>query len=276
MYYFVLALLCSIGCLVGLFTFAFLKGRRKKGGISAIGLFLGAVVFAILGAEQDATQAGWKSALDKQNAAEAGITDPRIYELKKAEIEANIKSKADATEAEKTDAENKKRDEEAKEATFYSLPADQAAVIAAVNTAKEKYAQVDNDLAKGGVRRERAREICKAASPGTIKGWIGTLSELDTNSEGLGVVQISISENVTVRTMNNAFSDIGSDTLIDPDSDLFKKLSALTEGQKVKFSGTLVSPMKDVDCLFEISLTMDGAMNDPEFIIRLSDVETYQ
>ncbi len=104
------------------------------------------------------------------------------------------------------------KDREAKENVFYAQPSDELAVIQAVANAKAQYGNAQNDLAKGGIRRDRARAICNAVSSRRISGWTGTLTELTTNGDGLGVVTIAIADDVSVQTMNNAFSYITSKT----------------------------------------------------------------
>jgi hypothetical protein len=59
-------------------------------------------------------------------------------------------------------------------------------------------------------------------------------------------------------------------TLIDPASALFAKASALSEGQQVLFSGSFQH--SDTDCVEESSLTMDGSLTEPAFIVRFFDI----
>src|SRR4051812_28897335 len=65
-------------------------------------------------------------------------------------------------------------------------------------------------------------------------------------------------------------SDISDQTLIDPGSALFAKISTLKVGQKVVFSGTFTR--SETDCIKETSLTLSGSINKPEFILRFSEV----
>uniref|UniRef100_UPI00261FA915 hypothetical protein n=1 Tax=uncultured Rhizobium sp. TaxID=155567 RepID=UPI00261FA915 len=64
MLYGLLVLGCLLGCLVGLFYFIFKKGKRKKGGISALVLLVAALVFAGFAADDRAKKAGWESESD--------------------------------------------------------------------------------------------------------------------------------------------------------------------------------------------------------------------
>ena len=73
-----------------------------------------------------------------------------------------------------------------------------------------------------------------------------------------------------MKTWNNTLSDIGDHTLIATNSPLYGPVSQLREGQSVRFSGELVRD--SLDCFKEGSLTVSGAMTEPEFIIRFTDI----
>lgn len=287
MLYGLLVLACLLGCLVGLFSHSSSKRESaKKGGIAALVLLGAALVIAGFAADDRAKKAGWKSESDLQAAKKAGITDPKIYAQHKAKFEADAKAKADADAA----AENAKAD-------AMQLPK-QRQIWKRGKNPRGKMLFMLNRLTRWRSSRlyqsqsrstrmckmiwRRAeyveietRAICGAVKVGKAIDWTGTLTELTTNGDGLGVVTIAIADDVSVQTMNNAFSDISSNTLIDPDSAVFRKLSTLKKGERVKFSGTFVTPPTNVDCLWEISITMDGAMDEPSFVMRFSDVQTY-
>jgi hypothetical protein len=84
------------------------------------------------------------------------------------------------------------------------------------------------------------------------------------------VLAIEIGKDIVIKTWNNAVSDAGDKTLIDPASPLFSKASSLAEGKQVVFSGTFRP--SSTDCVKEGSLTMNGSLMEPEFIFRFSDV----
>ena len=94
------------------------------------------------------------------------------------------------------------------------------------------------------------------------------------NNEGRGVVSIKVADGIYIKTRNNALSDISDHTLIDTTSSLFARVAVLTIGQKIRFSGAFVRD--DLDCFKEGSITVDGAMTEPEFIIRFSDIQIAQ
>ncbi|MCK1684667.1 hypothetical protein [Bradyrhizobium sp. 145] len=150
------------------------------------------------------------------------------------------------------------------------LPYDQAGFVRSVSTAKTAFKSATNQLAAGGARNSRKQAICNILQGQSASGWIGKLAELTSNGDGKGVVSIELAPDVHVATWNNALSDIGSRTLIDPTSSLFKSLAGMKRGDFVRFSGSFTS--SDVDCVREQSVTLDGSMTDPVFTMRFSSV----
>jgi hypothetical protein len=94
---------------------------------------------------------------------------------------------------------------------------------------------------------------------------------LGTNSEGKAHITIRLNNNLSIGTWNNALSDIGDNTLISMDSELYKTLSSMKTRQKIRFSGTFVR--SDTDYFREKSLTIRGAMKTPDFLMQFSSVE---
>ena len=150
------------------------------------------------------------------------------------------------------------------------IPSDQARFVSAVLAAKAAFKSAPNQMAAGGVRSRRQQAICNALQGQSASGWAGKIEELSSNGDGKGVVSIELAPDVHVSTWNNALSDIGSDTLIDPSSSLFKKLSSMKRGDAVSFSGRF-SP-STVDCVVEKSVTLSGSMTDPDFTMRFSSI----
>jgi hypothetical protein len=73
---------------------------------------------------------------------------------------------------------------------------------------------------------------------------------------------------------NNAFSDIGDKTLIDPSSPLFAVASQLHKGQFVYVSGMLMND--ETDCVRESSLSLSGSIGEPEYIFRFHSISAIQ
>jgi hypothetical protein len=108
----------------------------------------------------------------------------------------------------------------------------------------------------------------------SISNWLGKVSQLSSNGDGKGVLTLTVAPDISVGTWNNDFSDIGDHTLIDPRSAVFSKASATKEGQWVWFSGEFRP--SDVDCIKESSITIDGSMDEPNFIFEFSDLSAAQ
>jgi hypothetical protein len=151
------------------------------------------------------------------------------------------------------------------------LPNDQAQFVKAVSSARTAFSGAPNELAAGGVRSSRMNAICNAVINQAASDWYGKVTKMTSNGDGKGVLSISVAPDVQVSTWNNALSDIGDNTLIDPSSSMFKTISTLKVGDWVKFSGRFSS--SKVDCVKEQSVTIRGSMTDPAFVMRFSSVK---
>jgi hypothetical protein len=151
-----------------------------------------------------------------------------------------------------------------------AMPTAEKSVIDAVEQARRDYASASNEMQEGAARPTRARAICAALPDRQARRWIGNVSEVSSNSEGRGVLYIKISSGVQVTTWNNALSDTGDNTLIEPSSSVYRQALSLTIGQGVIFSGQFLRSA--VDCIRESSLTLHGSVSEPDFIIRFLQV----
>jgi hypothetical protein len=150
------------------------------------------------------------------------------------------------------------------------VPSDQARFISAVVAARTAYKSAPNELAAGGIRNSRQQAICSALMDQSAPGWVGKIRKLTSNGDGKGVISVELAPDIHVSTWNNALSDIGDHTLIDPNSSMFKSLSTMKVGDVVKFSGRF-SPSK-TDCVGEQSVTLAGSMTDPAFTMRFTSI----
>ena len=153
------------------------------------------------------------------------------------------------------------------------IPDDQTKFVQTVQKAQEANKVATNDMQKGGARAAREKELCALLSMPSIANWVGDVYSISSNSDGKGVLEVTIGPDVYVKTWNNAISDALHSTMIDPGTSLFDRASQLKEGQKIKFSGSFVRDTGDsIGCFYESSLTLDGKLSEPEFIFRFSDV----
>jgi hypothetical protein len=151
------------------------------------------------------------------------------------------------------------------------MPAEEAEFIRILTLARGAYESAKTEFAKGAIRPQRAKAICAMLKSTQANNWIGKLVRLTTNGDGEGVLAIEIAPSITIKTFSTQLSDIGSKTLIEPDTKLYSALGELSEGEQVKFSGVFFT--KSTDCFEEASLTMNGALTSPEFIMRFANVQ---
>jgi hypothetical protein len=144
--------------------------------------------------------------------------------------------------------------------------------ITTLKYTRQQYNAGANDMAKGAIRPARKTALCNFLVGLEATNWVGKIAKLSTNNDGRGVLAISIGDDMQVKTWNNALSDIGDHTLIDPSSNLYRRALNLQTGQIVSFSGHFFR--NDTDCIQETSLSMSGSMQEPEFLFQFSDVSS--
>ena len=153
-----------------------------------------------------------------------------------------------------------------------SLPSDEETFVSTIKSSQVPYKDAPNELKKSALRSGRASSI-RTALNGKRKftNWIGKLESMSTTSDGHAVVSVSIADDLHLKTWNNAVSDVGDKTLIHQDNPMYSVISELKEGTTVRFSGEFL-PSKQ-DFVKEGSISEEGSMTDPEFIVRFSSIE---
>jgi TonB family protein len=152
------------------------------------------------------------------------------------------------------------------------LPDTESRLIEIISKAQNESKNADNDMQRGGIKNKRDKEMCVVMDSLSVDNWVGTIEEINANSDGKGVLVIKIANNIQVKTWNNELSDIDFHTLIDPNSSLFATTSAMKKGQAVRFTGSFFRG-DDTDCLEESSFSLSGKLNDPEFIFKFSNIK---
>ena len=153
------------------------------------------------------------------------------------------------------------------------IPQDQALLIEKSESFYDSYMNAPNELKKSSIRTDRKTAIQEVLSSRKVEHWVGVLTEMRTNTEGKAFITIKLagSSNVVVKTWNNSLSDFDSNTMIASDSPLYAIISELAIGDTVVFSGQFLSD--DRDYIKEGSLTEQGSMTAPEFIIQFTDIK---
>lgn len=152
-----------------------------------------------------------------------------------------------------------------------SIPPQEENFIKIISQAQADAKNADNDMQKGGIKVRRDKSICALMPNKAVKNWVGKVNKVGANSDGKGVLVVTLAKGVTLKTWNNDFSDMSAKTLIDPNSKLFQNASMLKKGDSITFSGTFL-PGKDGECIYEGSMSLSGKLRDPEFIFRFSSV----
>jgi len=152
------------------------------------------------------------------------------------------------------------------------LPQSQLSFIEVVESFYEPYDDAPNELKKSALRTQRKNSIGSILGNRRASEWIGTLKDMQTNSEGKAFIEIKLegAESIVIKTWSNAFSDIMDNTLIENGSSLYNAIADLSKGDIVVFSGTFVPD--DRDFIREGSVTERGSMTDPEFILKFSSI----
>ncbi len=154
------------------------------------------------------------------------------------------------------------------------IPADESSFISTVASAQAQSHQVENDMQRGGVKARRDSMLCGQLGSFAVSNWVGTVTSVDSNSDGKGVFAVRIAPDISLKTWNNSFSDIEDNTLMPPGSPVFNAASIMKTGQTILFSGTFLRG-EEGDCVKEGSLTLQGKVESPDFIFRFSSVAPY-
>lgn len=153
-------------------------------------------------------------------------------------------------------------------------PALQNKFLAFIRTAQEKARAAKNDMQRGGILSERNQNICGILQMPTVENWIGRVDDVNSTSDGKGVLSVEIFEDVLIKTWNNALSDVLDNTLLDPGSAIFKAAANLDSDDPVRFSGSFIPDPNT--CIREGSLTLRGKLSEPEFLFRFSKIGKLQ
>jgi hypothetical protein len=184
----------------------------------------------------------------------------------------NSPDKSNETDSQNTDKSAKSTS--SKTVVSINKPENQIQFEGVISKYITAYKRAKNELQKSAIRSSRRAELGKIINNFEIHSWTGTIKELSTNSEGKAILTIRITPNIEVKTWNNALSDIVSNTLIEQNTKVYNQLMKFTIGQLVYFSGSLFDSGKDY--FTETSMTEEGAMVSPEFLVKFTNVSEYK
>lgn len=151
-------------------------------------------------------------------------------------------------------------------------PPTEKAFISAVTSFVPTYNEAANELKKSALRTQRGFELRRALNDKRkFAGWVGRLTDMETTGDGKAGVRIQVARKLHLKTWNNELSDVGDRTLIEQSDPLYAAIADLKEGDVVQISGEFLPSRQDF--IKETSLTEEGAMTDPEFLVRFSAIQ---
>lgn len=151
-----------------------------------------------------------------------------------------------------------------------SMPSAEQQFISMLALYSDRYTTLKNELQQSALRDERKQSLAQSLGNRRVDGWRGVIAQLETNTDGKAILSIKLSPRVEVKTWNNALSDLDSNTLIEKTDPIYRSIFNLGVGDEVTFSGSFMA--SDVDYIKEASLTIDGSMTRPEFIVKFASV----
>ena len=169
---------------------------------------------------------------------------------------------------------------------WYTLAADQGDAqaksnlkplqfIQIIKSAKRKFNQnSQNPAAQGKVLYDRTKEICALMTSLKVGNWVGKVSKVETNEDGWGVLEIELDTNLRLSTRDNVYGDYGSNTLINPGSDLFNSFMYLRKGNKIKFSGNFFKEDREKGtCLNLMNGTLQYRVLKPTYEFKFTKID---
>lgn len=151
------------------------------------------------------------------------------------------------------------------------MPDSEANFVTIVAEGQQNAKDAKNDMQRGGVKAARDKKLCKAIGSRKVTDWVGQVTKVGANSDGKGILEVELAKGIIIKTWNNSLSDMGDHTLIEPGSAVFNTASNFSEGQIIKFSGTFLRGIEN-ECVRESSLSLQGTLDELEFIFRFSSV----
>lgn len=154
------------------------------------------------------------------------------------------------------------------------FPPNQQNFLKVIEDYKIRYDDASNELKKSAVRTERGNRIKEAlGNTHNFSNWVGVVEQMQTTSKGKAIFTIEIEDTgVKMGTINNEFSDLFDNTLIEQSNPLYNAIAELQKGDKVIVSGSFLNSSGS-DYVKEYSITESGSMKNPDFLVRFTNVQ---
>lgn len=154
------------------------------------------------------------------------------------------------------------------------IPQEQTKFCDSVNDFTKKYAIAPNELKKSQLRVARKKELQDVLASLRFNDWVGELTELGTTTDGGACVSVRLHNSpIILKTWNNHISDLFDNSIIPINTPLYENISNLPKNCNVKINGTF--RVSDEDFLKECSITEEGSMTEPEFIVNFNQILKY-
>jgi len=159
------------------------------------------------------------------------------------------------------------------------IPSEESRFSSTVESFVGPYQSADTDIRKTNVRFERKAALqgffLNSAQSFSFQGWVGRVNKMTTERDGEAYVAIRLpNSNVLLETMNNSFGDAltFSRTMIARGDPIYPSLMRLHIGDEVRFSGLFLRSEKTEDYVEEESVTEEGSMTEPDFIVHFISI----
>ena len=158
--------------------------------------------------------------------------------------------------------------------TDSSIPPLQKSFTSMIESFIPAYSNADTEIRKTDVRFQRKHAIASyfsGAGSLQFEGWVGKVTHLTTESDGEASVFVQLrGTDIKIETWSNSFSDSEDHTMIRRSDAQYTSLRDIKEGDDVTVAGSFLEA--DKDYIREASLTEQGSMAGPVFIVRFSQI----
>lgn len=187
---------------------------------------------------------------------------------------AEKQSKADAQREKDLLKEQEKRENEIAKNPLLTLPEVQQQFVSVIQECEKEYEKAPNELKKSAIRTKRGNQIKEVLGGSrSFKDWVCIVTDMSTTGKGNASFSLKIEgTKIQIGNMNNELSDLFDNTLIEQSNPLYDIISELKKGDKVKVSGSFLKSI-DNDYIYEISLTENGSMQRPDFVVKFETIE---
>ena len=187
---------------------------------------------------------------------------------------AEQQNKADAKKEKELLKEQEKKEKEIAENPILGLPEIQQQFVSIIQECTTEYDKAPNELKKSAIRTKRGNLIKEVLDNSRkFNDWVCIVTDMSTTGRGNASFSLKIEgTKIQLGNMNNEFSDLFDNTLIEQNNPLYDIISELRKGDKVKISGSFLKSLNN-DYIYEVSLTENGSMQKPDFVVRFETIE---